>query len=262
MYGLHLGLFYFNQEKSLFLQPQLTEESAHAVTVENDNVQEITIEVEDEVNLRGWLVDNRKDNISPSPLLIYFGGNGEELSRIITQFEALDNWSVLLMNYRGYGLSDGTPSEENLFHDATKIHDVITNQESIDENTVVAMGRSMGTAPATHLSKKRDMSGTILVSPYDSRTELSKHRHPFLPIDWLIRHPFELSDKAPNIDSALLAFIASEDRVIPPDHSEVTIQSWAGKTEEVWLDGVGHNNLQSDAKYLENINQFLARKIE
>ncbi|WP_280769216.1 alpha/beta hydrolase [Salipaludibacillus daqingensis] len=256
IYGIQLAMFYFNQEQSLFLKPSLSEEDAKKISTNRENVEELIIEVEENIHIHGWIMENQTDRTSPAPLLIYFGGNGEELSHSIDSFNHLDGWSVLLMNYRGYGLSDGSPSEETLFHDARAMYDELTERDRI----VVAMGRSMGTAPATHLSKERDLAGTILVSPYDSRTRLSEHRHPFIPAQQLIRHPFELSDKAHSIESPLLAFVASEDRVIPPEHSQVTIDAWAGEKKEVYLEGFGHNDLQASENYWENIEKFLENK--
>ncbi|WP_158282227.1 alpha/beta hydrolase [Salipaludibacillus keqinensis] len=257
LYGVNVGLFYFNQEDILFQEPDLSEERAAEVVRENDRVEEITMEVEEGVSLHGWLLESQSESSDPAPLLIYFGGNSEELSRSFDQFSSMDDWSVLLMNHRGYGLSEGTPSERNLFHDARYMYDELTAREDIDSSRVVVMGRSMGTAPATHLSKERDVSGTILVSPYDTRTRLMEHRQPYLPVKWLIRHPFKLSEKAGEIDSPLLAFLATEDEVIPPEHSEVTVESWSGEAEIVWLEGYDHNDLQGSPDFLDNIHRFL-----
>lgn len=256
LYGIQTALFYFNQEQMLFQSPPVSEEQLAQVHEQEDRIEELILETDDGVTLHGWL-QHAEQAEEPSPLLIYFGGNAEELSSTMNQFDALEDWSVLLVNYRGYGLSEGEPSEETLFQDARFLFDAAMERDDIDHDRIAVMGRSMGTAPAVHLSKERDIAGTVLVSPYDSRTHLTEHRHPFMPVQWLIRHPFEISSKAPLISSPLLGIIGTDDTVIPPDHSEVTINAWDGQTETLNLEGYGHNDLQQSPEYWEQIQNFL-----
>lgn len=258
-YAASVVLFYFNQDSLLFQPEPISESDATAISSEKENREEITIEVDRDTYLHGWISrsEQHENSDSPSPLFIYFGGNAEEVSQSIDQFDHLDGWTRAFINYRGYGLSDGSPSEENLFHDATVIYDVLTARDDIDEDKVVVIGRSMGTASAVHLSQERDVSGTILVSPYDTRTRLSEHRHRFMPVQTLIRHPFEISDKATEISSPLLTITGSNDLVIPPSHSRVTTERWKGEAEKVSLDGYGHNDLQQSSEYWKNIDSFL-----
>ncbi|SER95846.1 alpha/beta hydrolase [Salipaludibacillus aurantiacus] len=255
LYGLYVFLFYVNQENDLFQEPDLSREKAQEINAENKKAEELFIETEDGTSLHGWLLNN--SNHSPSRLLIYFGGNSEEVSRTLPEFEQLNDWSVLLVNHRGYGLSEGTPSEAALFHDAKAIYDFISEREEIDSEHIAVMGRSMGTAPATHLSKERNVAGTVLVSPYDSRTRVMKDRYPLIPVERLIRHPFKVSDKAESIESPLLALLASEDEIIPTEHSAATLAAWKGESQKVWLEGYNHNNLQSSPDFWKSIQTFL-----
>ncbi|UJW58351.1 alpha/beta hydrolase [Bacillus sp. A116_S68] len=255
LYVSYLTVFYFTQDDMLFQSPTFSDNDIASIE-KNEHYEEIRINVEDNLSLHGWLL-HQKDAPSPAPLLIYFGGNAEVASQSIDDFEVLSEWNVLFVNYRGYGLSDGEPSEETLFHDAEVIYDVVKERSDVKEDQIVIMGRSMGSAPATHVSKQRDVAGTILVSPYDNRKRLIKHRYPLLPFTSLIRHPFENSDKAPFIMSPVLGFIASEDKVIPPDHSEKTLGSWGGPNRTIWIDGYGHNDLQTTDSYWEGIQTFL-----
>src|SRR5258706_10003641 len=84
------------------------------------NVEDVTIAAPDGVMLRGWFV---KGTVVPAPLVIYFGGNAEEVSWMAEFGENFPGWSLLLVNYRGYGESEGKPGERALLADALAIYD-------------------------------------------------------------------------------------------------------------------------------------------
>ncbi|GEL06731.1 alpha/beta hydrolase [Salisediminibacterium halotolerans] len=255
-FGLQTFMVIFNQEEQLFMEQTISEERAFSVSEERDDLEELSIDATDGVTLHGWLRHAANDQ-EKQPLVIYFGGNAEEQSQAIPTFDHLSDWSVLFMNYRGYGLSEGEPGQDELYSDAKTLFDTMSERDDINEDKIVLMGRSMGTAPAVHASDVRDAKGTILISPYDSRTRLQEHRHPYLPISSFIRHPFELSDRASDIESPLLTVIGTEDRVIPPQHSETTAEQWGGRTNIVHLEGYGHNNLQQNNRFVSAIETFL-----
>ncbi|WP_147804827.1 alpha/beta hydrolase [Alkalicoccus halolimnae] len=244
-----------SQEESLFQGASLSEERINQVNEHFHNTEEINFETEDGNILHGWL--QHSDKNSPSPLVIYFGGNAEEASTALESNQYPDDWSVLFMNYRGYGKSTGTPGEDNLYKDGTALFDYVSSREDINSHKIVAAGRSMGTSAASYVSKQRPVAATILISPYDSRTRLQGERHPLFPVERFIRHPFEVSEMAETISSPLLGITADEDQVIPAEHSHKTFSRWDGKTRIVTISGEGHNTLQGDPVYWQEITQFL-----
>jgi uncharacterized protein len=244
-----------NQEEMLFQGASLSEERINQVNASFNNTEEITFETDDGNLLHGWL--QHSDMNSPSPLVLYFGGNAEEASAALESHQYPDDWSVLFMNYRGYGNSTGTPGEENLYKDGKVLFDYVSSRKDIKSHKIVAAGRSMGTSVASYVSKERPVAATILVSPYDSRTRLQGDRHPLFPVEQFIRHPFEVSKMAETIPSPLLGITAEEDQVIPPEHSYKTFSKWKGEVRFVTISEAGHNTLQEDPVYWQEINQFL-----
>ena len=141
------------------------------------------------MHLRGWLL--RAAGREPAPLLIYFGGNAEEASWVLSELAHIPGWSALVVNYRGYGQSEGAPSERALFADALALYDQAIKRLDIEPHRVVAMGRSLGTGVATYLASQRPIAAVILVSPYDSLVSIAQRAYPFLPVRLLLKHRFD-----------------------------------------------------------------------
>ena len=133
----------------------------------------------------------------PAPTLIYFGGNAEEVSCTLADPRWPRAWSIVALNYRGYGASEGAPGERALTADALAIYDAVAARDGIDRNRIVAFGRSLGTAIAARVAAERPVAGVVLVSPYDSLAAIGSHHYPWLPVSLLLRHRFDaLADAA------------------------------------------------------------------
>lgn len=251
---------YFFQERLLFMQRPISELRLQEIESEYPEVEEIELEISTHKKLHGWLVP--ATDAQAAPLLIYFGGNAEEVSNMIDKGKFFENWSMLLVNYRGYGLSEGQPSEENLFQDARYLYDVFSKRDDINEEHIVAMGRSLGTGVAVHLAAQRDLAGVVLISPYDSISEVAKNIYPFLPVDFLLKHEFNSLAEAEQIDTPLLALVAEDDEVIPPKHSQTLYEEWAGEKELKLIEDKGHNDIQDGNNFWEQISTFLDQLVK
>ena len=256
---LFLLIFFFqdtiaNQTSSFFQPKAISSEAAQALAA--SNVEAIDLSTPDGTHLRGWLV---KNSIEPrASLLIYFNGSGSESSAMIPYAQALDGWSVALINYRGFGQSEGTPSQANAFADATFIYDTLTQRPDIDANRVVAMGYSLGTGVATYLSEQRPTVGTILVAPYDSQTLIGVKRPPlYAPLMGLMHRYFDSISRAPGIKTPLLVLIGSADPVVPPELSQKLAGQWGGVVDIKTYAGEDHNLLLHNNSSWTDIAAFL-----
>jgi len=244
------SILYAYQEKLVFYPQKL--ETTNRVMFSK---YEISVNF-DGVDLRGWFV---KGEISEErPLLIYYGGNAEEVSYNLWDLERYGTSSFLFMNYRGYGDSEGTPTEENLYKDALYLFDYIIKKERIAGKKIVLLGRSIGSAVATHVASRRHVKGLILVSPFDSLVNIGKHHYPILPVKYLLRHKFDSTALAPQIDRPAIFIIGDSDQIIPNNFSMNFINSWGGQYQTVVIEGAGHNDLSGSMRYWQAINGFLS----
>lgn len=249
-------LVYLTQERLIFFPQRLDERAALSIQQSYPRAETFELVAEDGMRLRGWLVGGTIRQASP--LVIYFGGNGEEVSWLVPEFSRVFDWAALLVNYRGYGLSEGQPSETMLFRDALALYDRATRRPEINSGCVILMGRSLGTGVATYLASQRPVAGVVLISPYDSLVQVARGAYPFLPVNLLLRHRFDSVVRAPSIHAPLLALVAARDDIVRPERSRELVQAWGGPARLELLDGVDHNTIHTHSEYWRLIDAFLA----
>ena len=243
---------WFTQESMLFF-PQPVASTAHLPA----RASPLEVVAADGTRLRGWIV---KGTAAPAPTVIYFGGNAEEVSWTLSDARWPREWTIVGLNYRGYGASEGKPGEPALTADALAIYDAVAQRDDVDPHRIVVFGRSLGTAIAAHLAAARPVAGAILVSPFDSMTAIGKLHYPWLPVSLLLRHRFDAIPDAKRNAIPLLAIVAGSDSIIPPVRSRALYDAWAGpKTWQV-VPRADHNDLGNDAAFWESVAVFLAQR--
>lgn len=217
-------------------------------------VEEVAFATPDGPRVRGWLAPARGGG--PAPLIVYYGGNAEDVTG--QAFEPWpEDWALALVNYRGYGASEGRPSERVLCADAEVVLDALARRPDVDPARIVLAGRSLGTGVATHVAGRRPVRGVVLISPYDSMVALARHHYPFLPVRWLLRHRFDSIARAPGIRTPLLAIAGERDAVVPPERSWRLYEAWGGPKRWVVIPGVNHDDLGRQRPFWEPIRAFL-----
>jgi uncharacterized protein len=252
--GVSAWLYVF-QDQLLFRRMPLAAAEAAQIARSHPEAEAVSINVDPGVTLRGWLVPGA--GASPHPLLIYFGGNEDEVSWMLDKHAQFPGWSLLLVNYRGYGLSNGEPSEAALLTDDVKLFDWVAARVNVDRHRIVAMGRSLGTGVAVHLASQRPLAGVILITPYDSMVAVAQVHYPLLPVGLLLRHRFDSLSRARGIDIPMLALVAEEDEVIPPIHAQSLQAAWAGPTLWQLIADADHASISRSPVFWQRIRDFL-----
>src|SRR5258708_18466126 len=246
--GVPLLMWLFQEQMLYFPRPL---DSRPAL---RPNVEEVSIVAADGITLRGWLV---KGDGAPAPLVIYFGGNAEEVSWLVDVADHFVGWSLLLVNFRGYGESQGKPGEKELLQYGLVIHDHAKRRPKGNSERIAAMGRSLGSGVTGHLAAHLVLRGVILVSPYDSIVEVAKRHYPFLPVSLMLRHRFDSLALAPKIEAPLLCLVATEDRVIPAAHSPALFKAWRGTKTWHEVPHADHDSISGESEYWRSIADFL-----
>ena len=176
---------------------------------------------------------------------------------MIDEIHRLNGWSVLLVNYRGYGKSEGSPDEQALLSDALLLYDTFSERKEIDPLRIAVMGRSLGTAPAVHISALRKVSHSVLVSPFGSMEDLARANFPFIPVRLLLKHKFNVMPKAASADNPMLTIAASDDGIVPLKHSKRLFEAWKGQKILHVIDNADHNTISLHAGFWTIIREFL-----
>ena len=260
--GLCTGLYLF-QDRLIFFPQPITKQVLQAVQ-KLPGTTEMEVVTKDGYRLHGWLRrhSGRAEKYpvgktSPQGLVIYFGGNAEEVSNQIYDAQSLHPWWVSAFNYRGYGLSEGHPSERALVSDALAIYDQLTQQVNIHPNRIVVFGRSLGSGVAVQLAANRPVGAVVLISPFDSLRSLAQKQYPFVPVSLLLKHPFDSLARVPKIQTHLLVIAGKRDSIIPSTLSQNLYTAWSGPKQWLLLPKAHHNDIHTHPSYWPSIRQFL-----
>lgn len=229
-----------------------------------DEFKEIQIE-NDEVNLSGWFwnIQNKKEE---APLVIFFTGNAQNSSNTLynyylssTMKNVFGNYNLMIIDYPGYGMSNGEPSDDSMFIASNYIFKYAENMKEVDKNNIVIMGYSIGTGVASYCASKNDASGLILVAPYDKALSLyndvidSFHGS----VASLAKYSFNSAAYAENVKEPTLIFTSKEDEVIDYSHSLDLAGHFPELDDVIILDNVNHNGYFSQTQVLSGITEFL-----
>ena len=179
--------------------------------------------------------------------LVYFGGNAEDVSANLPSLPAaFPGHAIYLMNYRGYGGSTGTPSEQSLQRDALLLFD----QVHAEHPDVTVMGRSLGSGLAVRVASARPVGRLVLVTPYESLSGLAAALFPYFPVRWLLVDRYESGRNAPQVKAPTLIIAAERDEVIPRWSTDQLQSRFAGGVATLKvIAGAGHNTISEEPAY-------------
>jgi pimeloyl-ACP methyl ester carboxylesterase len=243
------GALYVSAGVALFfVQRSLVYHPTPAVTVAG--AEPLALESRGET-IRLWT-----QNVAAPGAALYFGGNSEEVSKNLAPLAAaLPGRAIYLVNYRGFGGSTGSPSEEGLFLDALAAYDRVRKSHS----DLCVIGRSLGSGVAAYLASERKVEALVLVTPYDSIENVAQARYPLYPISWLLRDKFDTLARVPRIKARTLALLAENDWVIPPERSAALVAAFPQDQISVkTVPGTAHNSMASSPLYWSAIGAFCA----
>lgn len=204
-----------------------------------------------EVTLRGWTTG--PDDGAP---ILYFGGNGERVEHNRDDFaRRFPQHRVYLLAYRGYGASDGTPSEAGLFGDALALYDHVRARHP--DQPIRVIGRSLGSGVASYLAAQRPVERLALITPYDSMENVARSHYGWLPIHWLIHDRYTSTTYLRDYTAPVLILRAGRDEVIPATSTDRLIAALPKPPEVIDIVGADHNNLSDSAAYGEALARFM-----
>jgi pimeloyl-ACP methyl ester carboxylesterase len=204
-----------------------------------------------DATLRGWVVNPGK----PDPIL-YFGGNAERVEANREKFARLfPERSVYLLAYRGYGASDGEPSEAALVADAAALYDQVRARHP--GQRIAAIGRSLGSGVAAQLAARRPLERLALITPFDSLTATAQGHYPLFPVDWLLRERYESARALRGFSRPLLILHGGRDDVVPEARTRALIDALPARPQVLRFDAAGHDDIGAFPQYADTLSAFM-----
>lgn len=208
-----------------------------------------------------WLPNQEKGNLT----FLYLHGNAANISQNLTWALKLHGIgaSILMIDYRGYGLSSGPfPSESQLYEDALAGWNFLRQEQNIPASKIVIYGHSIGGAVGVHLANEvSDAAGLIVESSFTSLTEMAQRSNygNWFPVGRLLTQKFESIAKVPDLDMPVLYIHGVEDASVPATMSQQLYEATPAP-KELWLvPNADHNDVveQAGAEFQQSIQRFL-----
>jgi pimeloyl-ACP methyl ester carboxylesterase len=197
------------------------------------------------------------DRPGPRLLLIGFGGNAWNGQEVATYLHGIfPEAHVVAFHYRGYRPSTGSPSAEALLEDAPLLFDEAVKRVQPDR-TIVA-GFSIGSGVAARLSRKRDVDGAILVTPFDSLKAVAQELYPWLPVGPFFQHEMAAADDLADGDTPIAILAAERDEIIPASRTDALRQRVPNLKFDRTVGGAGHNDIYHRSDFQDSLREALA----
>jgi uncharacterized protein len=190
-------------------------------------------------------------------LILYFHGNGGSLwnRRIRAQALTASGRGLLMISYRGYSGSTGTPTETGLHTDAHTAYDWVAR--SYEPSRLVAYGESLGSGVAVRLASEQPLAGLILDAPYTSTADVAGLTYWYVPVSWLMLDQFRSLDIIEKVKAPILILHGTDDHIIPFALGERLYAAAPEPKRLVRIDGGNHTrNLEQGG--MEAVNDLLA----
>jgi pimeloyl-ACP methyl ester carboxylesterase len=176
-------------------------------------VQDIWLTSSDGTKLHAWWIPNEKAKFT----FLAFHGNAGNITDRAPIYEFLRNapGNVVALEYRGYGQSEGKPTEQGLYRDAGAAYDYLVNVKHIDPKTIISFGQSLGTAIAANLAAKQQVGAVILEAPFPSAARLANEIFRFLPgLSFFVPGQFDTRARVQEIHAPIFIVHCRQDPVL------------------------------------------------
>jgi fermentation-respiration switch protein FrsA (DUF1100 family) len=177
-------------------------------------VQDVWITADDGTRLHGWWIPSDTAKFT----FLAFHGNAGNVADRATVYEFLKDMpaNVLALEYRGYGRSEGRPSERGVYRDSGAAYAYLVNTKGKNPKTIVSFGQSLGTAVAAHLAAHHEVAGVVLEAPFLSASRVARKFFWFLPgTSLLVRSQFDTQERLKEINAPILIVHCKQDPVLP-----------------------------------------------
>lgn len=243
-------LLFLLQEKLIFFPQKLDKNYQFSF---NQNFEEMNIMTSDQKILNGLLFKSD----SSIGLIFYLHGNAGSLSswgEVAETYTDL-NFDVFILDYRGYGKSEGSiSSQQQMFDDVQTAYDEVLKEYA--EAKIVVLGYSIGTGLAAKLASANQPKLLILQAPYYSLTDMMQHTYPIIPT-FLLKYKLETSKYIQNCKMPIVIFHGNQDEVIYYGSSLKLKEQFKRQVTLITIRGQGHNGMTNNPDYKIELSKIL-----
>jgi len=224
-------------------------------------LEEVFIPCEDGLTINGLFAPGDKSK----PVIVIFHGNAGDMTHrdfLLRVFNNELSHTVLLIDYHGFGKSEGTPTEKNLYLDGNASLQWLREEKDIKPEEVVLFGKSLGSGVAVELAKKNIFKGIILETPFASIASAARYHFPYncFPVNLLVVDKYDNLSKIKRIHAPLLLVHGTQDTIVNKKESEKLFKKSLRPKKLYLVEGADHNDIQfvQPQKYWNKISEWIA----
>jgi fermentation-respiration switch protein FrsA (DUF1100 family) len=204
---------YLNQAKMIHLPDFPSRQISATPQQIGLEYERVELTTDDGVHLEGWFLPAQQ----PRATLLFFHGNAGNISHRLDSLQLFHELglAVFIFDYRGYGNSEGKPTEAGIYRDAETAWRYLIEARGIPAHEILLFGRSFGGAVAAYLAERHEALGLVLESTFTSIPDLAAELYPWLPGRALARFHYDTRSRLPRIEMPVLVIHSPQDDIIP-----------------------------------------------
>jgi hypothetical protein len=203
---------------------------------------EVVLETSDGLRLVSWVVPPAGRDRKLAVLVAPGNGGHREYRTPLASALSDAGFTVLLLDYRGFGGNPGAPDESGLARDARAALAHLTGAAGFAPERIIYFGESLGAAVATGLAAEHRPAGLVLRSPFVDLASAGRTHYPWLPVRLLLRDRYPVAERLATVDVPTTVIYGTADSVVPAAQSRTVAERAAGPVRVVELPGADHND--------------------
>jgi fermentation-respiration switch protein FrsA (DUF1100 family) len=220
--------------------------------------EDVFFTTQDGIRLHGWFIPHQEARAT----FVWFHGNAGNISDRLLNIKLLHDrikTNIFIFDYRGYGRSEGTVSEEGTYLDGAAAIQYLHGRDEAGARQLVLFGRSLGAAVATEMATRFNSLGLILESPFVSIREMARAIFPSLPIGWLLRTRYDTAEKVRGLKTPLLILHGDRDETVPFAQGKRVFEVASQPKKFHRIVGASHNDtfIVGGENYFEALREFI-----
>jgi fermentation-respiration switch protein FrsA (DUF1100 family) len=253
MYGAFCLYLYLMQGRIIFYP---VKKLTSAPTDIGLHYESVSLTTGDGVKLHGWFVPAADEKGA----LLFFHGNAGNISHRLDSLKIFHDLglSTLIIDYRGYGKSEGSISEKGTYLDAEAAWNYLTGVKGFLPQEIIVFGRSLGAAIAAHIAGRKNPGGLILESAFTSVPDMGARMYPFIPVRFLSRFQYDARKALQSVTCPILVIHSPHDEIIPFENGRQLYES--ARQPKRFLEIRGDHNegfYVSGKVYIDGLDEFI-----
>ncbi len=225
------------------------------------NFESVSFETADGVKLSGWFIPGE----NAKGVILFCHGNAGNISHRLESIQIFHRLGldIFIFDYRGYGQSEGKPTEPGTYQDAEAAWRYLTEERQVNPSKIIVFGRSLGGAVASWLAQRHTPGALILESAFTSLPDIAATVYPYLPVRLLLRSKYNTAEYLGRINCPVLIVHSRNDEIMPFSHGQRLFEM--AKEPRKFLEITGTHNegfITSGKRYEEGLNAFVSEYMD